>query len=228
MTCGFNILPPEAEYEALLIGLRIAKVLGATTLRVHSDSQLIVGQVNSEYEVKEDRMTKYLSLVRDVMDGFNEVVVVQIPREQNIEADILAKLASSEEAIDQQIEIQYSPSHIGGTTSLSSRNSLFVALCGCTCFSYTASLNIPLRRAATILCLFSFLTGDTYLIHTYIAYITILTPPQPTPIRNIIGINIGVSIKLIKEHYSSVGSTWFIRAPQQSPLPVHRERRSSI
>ena len=117
---------------------------------------------------------------------------------------------------------------LGGTTSLSSRNSLFVALCGYTCFSYTASLNIPLTRAATILCLFSFLTGDTYLIHTYIAYITILTPPQPTPIRNIIGINIGVSIKLIKEHYSSVGSTWFIRAPQQSPLPVHREMRSSI
>ena len=111
MMCGFNIPPPKAEYEALLIGLHIAKVLGATTLRVHSDSQLVVGQVNGEYEVKEDRMTKYLSLVRDVMDGFNEVVVVQIPREQNIEADILAKLASSEEAIDQQIEIQYSSSH---------------------------------------------------------------------------------------------------------------------
>jgi ribonuclease HI len=68
----------EAEYEALLTGLRIAKVLGATTLRVQSDSQLVVGQVNSEYEAKEDRIAKYLSLVRDIMARFDEVVLVQI------------------------------------------------------------------------------------------------------------------------------------------------------
>ena len=69
----------EVEYESLLTGLRIAKVLGATTLRVQSDSQLVVGQVNSEYEVKEDRMAKYLSLVRDIMARFDEVVLIQIP-----------------------------------------------------------------------------------------------------------------------------------------------------
>ena len=45
------------------------------------------------------------------MTGFNEVIIVQIPREQNIEVDALAKLASSEQAIDQQIEVQYSPNH---------------------------------------------------------------------------------------------------------------------
>ena len=69
--------------------------MGATTLKVQSDSQLIVGQVNGEYEAKEERMVKYLSLVRDIMTGFNEVIIVQIPKEQNIEADVLAKLASS-------------------------------------------------------------------------------------------------------------------------------------
>ncbi len=90
----------EAKYEALLTGLRIAKVLGVTTLRVLSDSQLVVGQVNDAYEVKENRMDKYLSLVRDIMARFDKVVLVQIPREQNIEANVLAKLAFSEEAID--------------------------------------------------------------------------------------------------------------------------------
>ena len=69
--------------------------MGATTLKVQSDSQLIVGQVNGEYEAKEERMVKYPSLVRDIMIGFNEVIIVQIPKEQNIEADVLAKLASS-------------------------------------------------------------------------------------------------------------------------------------
>ena len=101
----------KAEYETLLTGLRIAKELGATTLRVQSNSQLIVGQVNGEYEAKEDRMAKYLNLVRNTIRWFDEVTFVQVPREQNTEADNLAKLASSEEAINQQIEIQYSPSH---------------------------------------------------------------------------------------------------------------------
>ena len=71
----------EAEYETLLTGLRIAKVLGATMLRVQSDSQLTVGQVNDEYEAKEDRITKYLSLVKNIMHWFDEVILVQVPRE---------------------------------------------------------------------------------------------------------------------------------------------------
>uniref|UniRef100_A0A2N9JBP4 Reverse transcriptase domain-containing protein n=1 Tax=Fagus sylvatica TaxID=28930 RepID=A0A2N9JBP4_FAGSY len=81
----------EAEYEALLTGLR---------------------QVNGEYQRREDRMTKYLKLVRNAMKWFDEVILVQVPREQNTEADALAKLASSDEATDQHIEVQYSPSHL--------------------------------------------------------------------------------------------------------------------
>ena len=91
----------KAEYEALLTGLRVTKVLKAITLKVQSDSQLVIGQVNSEYEAKEDRMAKYLNLVRDAMTRFNEVIIVQISRKQNIEADTLAKLASSAQAINQ-------------------------------------------------------------------------------------------------------------------------------
>uniref|UniRef100_A0A2N9GTT5 Reverse transcriptase domain-containing protein n=1 Tax=Fagus sylvatica TaxID=28930 RepID=A0A2N9GTT5_FAGSY len=46
----------EAEYEALLAGLEMAKALGATELDVLNDSQLVVGQVNGDYEAKEGRM----------------------------------------------------------------------------------------------------------------------------------------------------------------------------
>uniref|UniRef100_A0A2N9HH57 Integrase catalytic domain-containing protein n=1 Tax=Fagus sylvatica TaxID=28930 RepID=A0A2N9HH57_FAGSY len=53
----------EAEYEALLMGLKTAKILGATELDVRSDSQLVVGQVNGDYEAKEGRMQQYLQLV---------------------------------------------------------------------------------------------------------------------------------------------------------------------
>uniref|UniRef100_A0A2N9GA19 Uncharacterized protein n=1 Tax=Fagus sylvatica TaxID=28930 RepID=A0A2N9GA19_FAGSY len=111
MWLQYPIINNKAEYEVLLTGLHIAKVLGATTLRVHSDSQLVMGQVNNEYEVKEDRMAKYLSLIRNIMARFDEIIIVQISREQNTKADTLAKLASSKEVIDQQIEVQYSPSH---------------------------------------------------------------------------------------------------------------------
>jgi hypothetical protein len=86
-------------------------VLRATTLRVQSNSQLVVGQVNEEYKAKENRMAKYLSLVKNIMCWFDEVILVQILRDQNTEVDILAKLASSEEAINQQIKVKYSPSH---------------------------------------------------------------------------------------------------------------------
>ena len=101
----------EAEYETLLTGLCIARELEATTLRIQNDSQLIMGQVNGEYEAKEDRMAKYLKLVKNAIDWFDEVTLVQVPHEQNTEADTLAKFASSNETTNQQIEVQYSPSH---------------------------------------------------------------------------------------------------------------------
>jgi ribonuclease HI len=66
----------EAKYEALLISLHVAKELGATMLRIQSDSQLIVGQVNGEYEAKENRMTEYLELVKKAIKWFDEVTLV--------------------------------------------------------------------------------------------------------------------------------------------------------
>jgi ribonuclease HI len=90
----------EAEYEALLTGLEMAKVLGATELDVLSDSQLVVGQVNGDYEAKEGRMQRYLHQARHRISQFREVKLSRIPREQNAEADQLAKSASSSTADD--------------------------------------------------------------------------------------------------------------------------------
>ena len=78
-----------------MAGLKMAKVLGATELDVLSDSQLIVGQVNGDYEAMEGRMQQYLHLVRHQISQFREVRLSHIPREQNAEANQLAKSASS-------------------------------------------------------------------------------------------------------------------------------------
>ena len=52
----------EAEYEAIIASLRVAKALGIKNLRLRIDSKLIVGKITNEYEAKEERMKKNLQL----------------------------------------------------------------------------------------------------------------------------------------------------------------------
>ena len=100
----------EVEYKALLKGLELAKSLGAESLFVHGDSQLVIGQVNGTYEAKEERMKKYLNKVRRLVKRFKEASFIQVPREENMKADTLAKEASANDSMDKFDEIQYMPS----------------------------------------------------------------------------------------------------------------------
>ena len=52
------------EYEALIIGLRLAQKLEGTQLIAHSDSQLIVQQYRGQYETKDPVMGQYLQKVK--------------------------------------------------------------------------------------------------------------------------------------------------------------------
>ena len=100
----------EAEYEALLKGLELAKSLGAKSVFVQGDYRLVIGQVNRTYKTKEERMKKYLNKVRRLIKKFSEVHFVQVPREENMEANTLAKEASVNELTDEFDEVQYMPS----------------------------------------------------------------------------------------------------------------------
>ncbi|XP_071905675.1 uncharacterized protein [Coffea arabica] len=91
----FSASNNEAEYEALLTGLRIAHQMGVTAIRARSDSQLVVHQVRGEYEAKEDIMKKYLAKVREAISLFDTFEIEREPRSQNKRADALSKLASS-------------------------------------------------------------------------------------------------------------------------------------
>ena len=104
----YNTINNEAEYEALLAGLKTAKTLGATELDVHSDSQLVVRQVNGDFEAKEGRMLQYLNLVQHQISKFDEVKLTRISREQNTAADQLAKSASSNEPNDEVEVVRHS------------------------------------------------------------------------------------------------------------------------
>jgi len=46
----------EAEYEVILMGLRVVRFLRARNILLKSDSKLVIGQFNGEYEEKENKM----------------------------------------------------------------------------------------------------------------------------------------------------------------------------
>ena len=60
----FSATNNEAEYEALLIGLSLAKAFRTKNLIVQIDSHLIIGQAKGDYEAKEKRMQKYLKIIQ--------------------------------------------------------------------------------------------------------------------------------------------------------------------
>ena len=88
----------ESEYEALVVGLDLAKAAGAASVVIYCDFQVIANQVNGDYECKGERMKRYLDQVRKRVDNL-EAKIIQIPRGENDQADCLAKAASAEHMI---------------------------------------------------------------------------------------------------------------------------------
>ncbi|KAK3022584.1 hypothetical protein RJ639_046189 [Escallonia herrerae] len=80
---GFQASNNEAEYEALLTGIRLAHALKVDSLSVHSDSQLVVNHVLGDYEARDERMAQYLELVKISAVKFKNFTIHQIPRDQN-------------------------------------------------------------------------------------------------------------------------------------------------
>ena len=70
----------EAEYEGILIGLKVGKALGAKNLLIQSDSKLVIGRIKEEYEANEEGMQKYLRLTKHLTQEFDRVEFMQIPR----------------------------------------------------------------------------------------------------------------------------------------------------
>ncbi|KAK0593633.1 hypothetical protein LWI29_020599 [Acer saccharum] len=93
--CSFRATNNEAEYEALIAGLDLAKSLNVRSIKVLSDSQLVVRQINGTYEARDRRMLAYLNKVKQLQSTFDEFSIEQIPRTENTRADALANLGST-------------------------------------------------------------------------------------------------------------------------------------
>ncbi|XP_075640594.1 uncharacterized protein LOC142612385 [Castanea sativa] len=87
MIClDFSTTKNEAEYEALIARLDFAIAAGAESVIIYSDSQVVISQVNGNYECKNERMKRYLEEVKGRVNNL-QIKLVQIPREENQEAD---------------------------------------------------------------------------------------------------------------------------------------------
>ncbi|GJV23267.1 reverse transcriptase domain-containing protein [Tanacetum coccineum] len=91
----FNATNNEAEYEALIAGLRIAGQMGVQNLQANVDSKLVANQVNGVYIAKESSMIKYLEKVKNLASTFKEFSIKQVPRGENKKAYALSKIAST-------------------------------------------------------------------------------------------------------------------------------------
>ena len=92
---GFSATNNEAEYEALLEGMFMVQRMGGKTVKMFSDSRLVVGQVKGELEARDKRMQGYLSQVRHLQSGFESFTLLHVPRSGNTHADSLATLVTS-------------------------------------------------------------------------------------------------------------------------------------
>ncbi|KAL0295870.1 UNVERIFIED_CONTAM: hypothetical protein Sangu_3180100 [Sesamum angustifolium] len=106
----FKASKNEAEYEALVLGMRMAQDAGASHLLAYSDSRLIVKQVSGEYEAKEDSMVQYLQHIEELKTKFKSFQLQQIPKEENVKVDSLSKLANAlKDCKTRRITVQHLP-----------------------------------------------------------------------------------------------------------------------
>jgi ribonuclease HI len=85
----------EAEYEALLHGLRLAASLGIKRLLVYDDSAMVINQVNKSWDRNKENMDAYCLEVRKLENKFYGLEFHHVVRDNNVAADVLSKLGST-------------------------------------------------------------------------------------------------------------------------------------
>jgi ribonuclease HI len=83
----------QAEYRALIAGLKEAARLKADHIDVRTDSELLVEQIQGRYKVRSQDLRPLFQEVKALLAGFESFTLVHIPRHQNKTADSLANKA---------------------------------------------------------------------------------------------------------------------------------------
>ncbi len=86
-----------AEYKAVLLGLELARELGATEVDVVNDSELVARQIEGRYKVKNAGLKPLFLETLESLRGFGSWSVTSVRREHNERADQLVN-----EALDRE------------------------------------------------------------------------------------------------------------------------------
>ena len=117
----FSATNNEAKYEAFLEGMAMVQRMGGRSIKIFSDSRLVVGQVRGEFEAKDERMQGYLGQVKCMQSKFDSFDLLHVPRSGNAHTDSLAMLAtSSAQDLPRVILVEdlYKPSRTGDTVQI--------------------------------------------------------------------------------------------------------------
>jgi ribonuclease HI len=82
-----------AEYRAVIEGLRLAGALGARSVTIRLDSELVARQLTGEYRIKKGDLASLAEEVSREVGRFERCRFEHVPREENREADRLAAKA---------------------------------------------------------------------------------------------------------------------------------------
>lgn len=88
---SFPVTSNVAEYKALISGLELARKVDVWMLNAYSDSNLLVQQMNGEYDIRDPMLKKYMNIVKELAWIFEQLEIEKIPQSLNSEADLLSK-----------------------------------------------------------------------------------------------------------------------------------------
>lgn len=106
---GDNLTNNEAEYKAVILGLKKFKALFGKELaknsevEIRSDSELMIKQLNGEYKLQDEKIQQFFIEIWNLKFDFKALKFKNIPREKNKEADRLANEALNANSSSQKL-----------------------------------------------------------------------------------------------------------------------------
>lgn len=83
----------QAEYQGAIAALEAALGLGAETVELRMDSELVARQLSGRYRVRNPRLLPLYKRILSLRERFQHVVIAHVPRKMNKVADKLANEA---------------------------------------------------------------------------------------------------------------------------------------
>lgn len=92
---NFRCTNNMAEYEALLLGIKLIKALGAAKISILGDSDLIIQQMKGNFVTNDNRLRAYRHAATEILNTFSEFQLAKITRNHNLHAHSLATFTST-------------------------------------------------------------------------------------------------------------------------------------